>query len=100
MSNCCNISSEKPKFSSSSEVIGVVNAAYSARAREGVSAACASANFEPTLLSTFFIHESIQMRVMSPKHLDTLKSNLSPSPMLRIWDSVVETRWRPLALKR
>jgi arsenite methyltransferase len=59
MSNCCNISSEKPKFSSSSEIIGVVNAAYSARAREGVSATCASANFESTLHSTLFIHESI-----------------------------------------
>jgi ubiquinone/menaquinone biosynthesis C-methylase UbiE len=38
------ISAEKPKFSSSSssEIIGVVNAAYSARAREGVSSAYAS----------------------------------------------------------
>jgi arsenite methyltransferase len=60
MSNCCNISSEKPKLSSSSEIIGVVNAAYSARAREGVSAACAYyANLDPTLHLGFFIHESI-----------------------------------------
>ena len=56
MSSYCNTTSEKPKLSSSSEIIGVVNAAYSARAREGVSAECASAYFESTL---FFIHESI-----------------------------------------
>jgi arsenite methyltransferase len=59
--SCCNNNTcaEKPKFSSSSEIIGVVNAAYSARAREGVSAECASAHFESTLHSKFFIHESI-----------------------------------------
>lgn len=56
MSSYCNTTSEKPKLSSSSEIIGVVNAAYSARAREGVSAECASAHFKSTL---FFIHVSI-----------------------------------------
>jgi arsenite methyltransferase len=54
MSSCCNISAEKPKLSSSSEIIGVVNAAYSARAREGVSAACASSTF-----NVLYSHESI-----------------------------------------
>ena len=95
MSSCCNISSEKPKFSSSSEIIGVVNAAYSARAREGVSSACASATLNlPCIQRSLSMSRYIltQMRVMSPKHSDTLKSNSSPSLKLHIWDLVVETQ--------
>ena len=55
------------------------------------------------LHSTFFIYDSIYSYTDASNvanHSDTLKSNSSPSPKLRIWDSVVETRLRPLVLKR